>query len=69
MNTIGELLARDLRQPIEEIIKVDQTNEESVYTEITEYIATERIQIKAQKETANHAETLTTLDETNVREE
>lgn len=43
MNAVGELLARDLGQPIEEIIKVDQTNEESVYTEITEYIATERI--------------------------
>ena len=43
MQTIGELLTRDLRQPIEEIIKVDQTNEESVYTEITEYIATKRI--------------------------
>jgi adenylate kinase family enzyme len=43
MNTIGELLARDLGQPIEEIIKVDQVNEDSVYTEITEYIATERI--------------------------
>jgi len=43
MKTIGELLARDLGQPIEEIIKVDQVNEESVYTELTEYIATERI--------------------------
>jgi hypothetical protein len=43
MQTIGDLLARDLRQKIEEIIKVDQTDEQSVYTEITEYIATERI--------------------------
>ncbi|BDA67134.1 hypothetical protein CAL7716_013000 [Calothrix sp. PCC 7716] len=43
MNTIGEILARDLGQPIEEIIKVNQIYEESVYTEITEYIATERI--------------------------
>lgn len=43
MKTIGELLTRDLQQPIEEIVKVDQTDEQSVYTEITEYIATERI--------------------------
>jgi len=43
MQTIGDLLARDLRQKIEEIIKVDQTDEQSVYTEITEYMATERI--------------------------
>lgn len=43
MKTIGELLARDLGQPIEEIIKVNQVDEDSVYTEITEYIATERI--------------------------
>jgi hypothetical protein len=43
MNVIGDLLARDLRQKIEEIIKVDQTNEQVVYTEITEYIATDRI--------------------------
>src|SRR5947209_6102329 len=43
MKVIGDLLARDLEQKIEEIIKVDQTDERSVYTEITEYVATERI--------------------------
>ncbi len=43
MKVIGDLLARDLRQEIEEIIKVDQTDERSVYTEITEYVATDRI--------------------------
>jgi Skp family chaperone for outer membrane proteins len=43
MRVIGDLLARDLQQKIEEIIKVDQTDEQSVYTEITEYVATERI--------------------------
>ncbi|MCL4299606.1 MAG: BREX system P-loop protein BrxC [Anaerolineae bacterium] len=43
MKTIGDLLARDLNQKIEEIIKVDQTDEQSVYTEITEYVATDRI--------------------------
>lgn len=43
MRTIGDLLARDLSQRIEEIIQVDQTDEQSVYTEITEYVATGRI--------------------------
>ena len=36
MRIIGDLLARDLSQKIEEIIKVDQANEQVVYTEITE---------------------------------
>ena len=39
MKTIGDLLSRDLSQKIEEIIQVDQTDEQSVYSEITEYIA------------------------------
>ncbi|MFQ5798885.1 MAG: BREX system P-loop protein BrxC, partial [Bacteroidota bacterium] len=43
MNEIRDLLARDLDQRIEEIIKVNQTDEQSVYTEITEYVATDRI--------------------------
>ena len=38
MNTIGELLAQDLKRKIEEIIQVDQADEQSVYEEITEYI-------------------------------
>src|SRR5436190_24070108 len=43
MRVIGDLLVRNLQQKIEEIIKVDQTDEQSVYTEITEYVATDRI--------------------------
>src|SRR5919109_1183971 len=43
MKTIGDLLARNLEQRIEEIIKVDQTDEQSVYTELTDYVATDRI--------------------------
>lgn len=43
MKTIGNLLARDLSRKIEEIIQVDQTDEQSVYSEITEYIATDSI--------------------------
>ncbi|WP_295431648.1 BREX system P-loop protein BrxC [uncultured Thiodictyon sp.] len=43
MTTIGELLVRDLSRKIEEIIQVDQADEQSVYAEITEYIATDSI--------------------------
>lgn len=43
MKTIGNILSRDLSQKIEEIIQVDQTNELSVYSEITEYIVTDSI--------------------------
>ena len=43
MNSIGELLERDLGRKIEEIIQVDQADEPSVYAEITEYIATDSI--------------------------
>src|SRR5947208_8661180 len=41
--TIGSLIARDLNKRIEEIIKVDQADEQSVYNEITEYVATDRL--------------------------
>jgi len=43
MKTIKDLLKRDLGKRIEEIIKVSQTDEQSVYDEITEYVATEKI--------------------------
>src|SRR6267143_407929 len=43
MTTIGDLLERDLSRKIEEIIQVDQADEQSVYAEITEYIATDSI--------------------------
>lgn len=43
MNTIKELLERPLGRKIEEIIKVNQADEQSVYSEITEYIGTDRI--------------------------
>ena len=44
MKTIGDLLSRDLSRKIEEIIQVDQADEESVYAEITEYVATDSIE-------------------------
>lgn len=40
---IKQLLERDLSRKIEEIIQVDQTDEQSVYEEITEYVVTDRI--------------------------
>ena len=40
---IGELLNRDLTRKIEEIIQVDQTDQESVHAEITEYVGTDSI--------------------------
>ncbi len=43
MTRIAELLKGDFRKPIEEIIKVNNADEETVYTELTEYIATDRI--------------------------
>ena len=43
MTLIREILERDLSKTIEEIIKVNQTDEETVYKEITEYIATPNI--------------------------
>lgn len=43
MNTIGELLDRDLSRKIEEIIQVDQADDQAVCEEITEYIATDSI--------------------------
>jgi hypothetical protein len=43
MKTVGDLLTRDLTRKIEEIIQVDQADEQSVYAEITEYVATDSI--------------------------
>ena len=43
MKTIGDLIARDLSQQIEEIIKLDQRDEHTVRDEITEYVATKNI--------------------------
>lgn len=43
MNTIAELFEKPIDRTIEEVIKVDQTNENAVRTELEEYIATESI--------------------------
>lgn len=43
MTTIRTLLSRDLSQPIEEVIKLEQQDEATVHREISEYVATDRI--------------------------
>ena len=43
MNKIGELFEKPIDRTIEEVIKVDQTDESAVRTEIEEYIATDSI--------------------------
>ena len=43
MKTIRDLLSRDLTEPIEEVIKLDQQDEQTVHNEITEYVATDRL--------------------------
>lgn len=40
---IRDLLARDLNRPIEEVIKLSQTDEDVVYTELTEYVITDNL--------------------------
>ena len=43
MKTIGDLLSRDLKRKIVEVIQVDADKDEDLYSEITEYIATDSI--------------------------
>ncbi len=40
---IRDLLARDLEKPIEEVIKLSQTDEAVVYTELSEYVVTDNL--------------------------
>jgi hypothetical protein len=43
MSRIIDVMQRDFNRQIEEIIKVNNADEETVYTELTEYVATDRI--------------------------
>ena len=43
MTIIADLLDRDFSKPIEEIIKVNNDDQDTVFTELTEYVATDRI--------------------------
>ncbi len=49
MQTIRDLLSRDLKLTIEEVIKVDQRDEKTVHDEIGEYVFTQRIKEEYQK--------------------
>ena len=49
MTKIADLLDRDFSKPIEEIIKVNNADEETVHTELTEYIATDRIKAEYER--------------------
>src|ERR1035437_6396196 len=49
MTKIADLLDRDFAKPIEEIIKVNNADEETVYTELTEYVATDRIKTEYER--------------------
>jgi hypothetical protein len=56
MTRIAELLDRDFSRPIEEIIKVNNDDEDTVYTELTEYVATDRIKAEYERLFAAMAE-------------
>ena len=43
MTRIADLLGRDFSRPIEEMVKVNNNDPDTVFTELTEYIATDRI--------------------------
>jgi hypothetical protein len=43
MTRIADLLDRDFSRPVEEIVKVDNDDPDTVFAELTEYIATDRI--------------------------
>ena len=49
MTRIADLLDRDFSTPIEEIIKVNNDDPDTVYTELTEYVATDRIKTEYER--------------------
>ncbi len=49
MTKIAEVLARDFSTPIEEIVKVNNADDDTVYTELTEYVATDRIKVEYER--------------------
>ncbi|MES9819574.1 MAG: BREX system P-loop protein BrxC [Candidatus Thiodiazotropha sp.] len=54
---IKELFALDIERPIEEVIKVDQSDEQIVHDEISEYIVTDAIRTNFQKILGKYWET------------
>src|ERR1700734_1549099 len=49
MTRIADLLDRDFSRPIEETVKVDNGDPETVFTELTEYVATDRIKAEYER--------------------
>ena len=49
MTRIADLLDRDFSRPIEEFVKVDNHDPDRVFTELTEYIATDRIKAEYER--------------------
>ena len=49
MTKIADLLARDLSRPVEEIVKIDDDDPDSVSAELTEYVATDRIKAEYER--------------------
>jgi hypothetical protein len=49
MTRIADLLDRDLSRPIEEFIKIDNDDPDTVFAELTEYIATDRIKTEYER--------------------
>jgi hypothetical protein len=49
MTRIADLLERDFSRPIEEFIKIDNDDPDTVFTELTEYIATDRIKVEYER--------------------
>jgi hypothetical protein len=43
MNRIADLLDRDFSRPVEDVVKVDGDDPDAVFSELTEYVATDRI--------------------------
>jgi hypothetical protein len=49
MTRIGDLLDRDLSRPVEELVKVGDDDAETVFGELTEYVATDRIKAEYER--------------------
>src|SRR5580658_638834 len=49
MTRIADLLVRDVSKPVDDIVKISDDDPDVVVTELTEYIATDRIKTEYEK--------------------
>ncbi len=49
MTRIADLLELDLAKPVDEFVRIDNDDPDTVFTELTEYIATDRIQLEYER--------------------